>query len=149
SQQSVNRGCSNRGLSFRVEGLPPSDLNAPEYLRHLTRLWQREKLATRQKAEALRDAIPLATRVRRGLAFRGLHYEATEGAGAGRCALWFSVESGSAPEHSKVSNGDPVVLFCEAHAERQRGVVGRRLAGRLSVIVDSDYAGFVEKGPVC
>jgi ATP-dependent RNA/DNA helicase IGHMBP2 len=117
-------------------------------LRKLAQLWQQEKLATRRQEQELRDAIPFAARVQRGVALRNLRYENTEDAGAGRCQLWFHLEHEGDLEEARVHVGDPVVLWSGGHSARQSGVVGRRGQTRLSIVVAHDYAPFVEAGAV-
>ncbi len=135
-------------LKRLMRSVPTSTHSARDALRHLAGLWQKEKLATRRREQELREAVPFARRVERGLALRKLRYENTEAAGAGHLQLWFILEHEGALENARIHVGDPVVLWSQAHGERQRAVVGRRGQTRLSLMVSSDYAAFVESGPL-
>jgi superfamily I DNA and/or RNA helicase len=117
-------------------------------LRTLAELWQRERLATRRQEQELRDAIPFATRVQRGLALRNLRFENSEDSGAGRCQLWFHLENTGELQNARINVGDPIVLWSHSEKQRQSGVVGRRGQSRLSIVANHDYLGFVESGAI-
>jgi superfamily I DNA and/or RNA helicase len=129
-----------------LNGPLPSDPVAA--LERLTALWQLERLATRHKEQALREGMPFARRVERGLSLDRLRYDNTEAIHGGRCQLWFLLEREGQLERAKVNVGDNVVLWTASGAERQSGVVGRRGRTRISVVVDADYASFVERAEV-
>jgi ATP-dependent RNA/DNA helicase IGHMBP2 len=126
----------------------PENASSGAALRKLRGLWEREKLATRRQEQSLRDSIPFEERVRRGLALANLRYENTESRGVGQSELWFHLEEAGILESARINVGDTIVLWSPSNSGRQSAVVGRRGQTRLSVVVEDDYAAFVENGPI-
>lgn len=122
--------------------------NSERELQRLVDLWQQEKLAVRRQTRELRDALPFKQRVERGLALKNLRYENTEAGGGQHLYLWFELERPGALEGAQIHVGDPVVLWTSEQQQRQTGVVGRRGQTRVSIVVDHDYARFVEQGGI-
>jgi superfamily I DNA and/or RNA helicase len=114
----------------------------------LVELWQQEKLAVRRQTHELREALPFRQRVERGLALANLRYENTEAGGGQHLNLWFELERPGALEAAQIHVGDPVVLWTSEQPLRQAGVVGRRGQTRISIVVDPEYASFVEQDGV-
>jgi predicted DNA helicase len=98
-----------------------------------------ERLASRARFSEERRALTLAQRVERGLALRDLAIEDTEAAAGGRALLWLVPRKGEGLRDLRVGEGDPVALWFEDPEQPEaRGVLARRRADRIGVVLDGD-----------
>lgn len=110
----------------------------------LSRLWRLERDAQHARFVAERAQTPLAERVARGWALADLVVEDTEPAAGGRVLLWLAprrTQPGTDPlRHLRIGPGDPVRLWRDQPdgPGAVLGVVSRRRATRVGVVVDDD-----------
>jgi ATP-dependent RNA/DNA helicase IGHMBP2 len=109
-------------------------------LKRLLVLWRREREATQARVVAERRATPLADRVARGLAAKDLSIVDQDPAPGDRTMLWIATRAQGGFEGLRVGVGDPVRLWREDPDGRDAvvGVIARRRADRLAVMVDAD-----------
>lgn len=111
-------------------------------------LWERERQEHRRRSAEERRALPLAERVRRGLALRDLEIVDTDAAAGGRTTLWLRPRKDVDLEGSRISQGDPVRLWWDDPdgEDVTRAVVSRRLRDRLAVVLDGDVPERLDEG---
>lgn len=119
---------------------------ASEFLNALAASWRRERATARARAVAARREIPLAERVARGMAARDLAVDELDAAAGGRVLLSLIPKRPGDLDGFRGGPGDPVRLWRERPDEEDavRAVLGRRRAGRLTVVVDAERAGDVD-----
>jgi hypothetical protein len=118
-------------------------------LAQLRHLWDLELEASRAAHRADLENTPFAERVRNGTALERLSLEDVQASGAGRCFLWFKVGKASLLEGFQLRQGSPVALWDAQNPKaRVAGTLGRKKAGRLSVMVSADFPPFLQTTPL-
>lgn len=123
---------------------------ADDALRKLQLLWRQELQATRSATKEQRNAIPLSERVRRGNALHKLRLDDVEAKIGGRALLWLKPPQPQDLRNFKLTGGDPVLLWQGQPDSKtqQRGTLVRRTEDRVAVMVDGNYANFIDEAPL-
>ncbi len=131
-------GCWPRGPGRGT--FPAVSDDAQRWLADLRRLWRRERDESRRRTAALRAEVPLAERVRRGVALRDLEISDSDAAPGGRTLLWIRARGPVDFDALRVGQGDPVRLWWgdPEGEDAVRGVVSRRARDALAVILDEE-----------
>ena len=122
--------------------------HAESALRKLEGLWKKELEAARRVEQEQRVATPLAERVRRGNALQKLKLEEVEAKIGGRALLWLRPSQPKDLQAFKLNGGEPVLLW-QGHPDPktgERGTLVRRTEERVAVMVNANYADFIEEG---
>ncbi|MEZ4461644.1 MAG: AAA domain-containing protein [bacterium] len=103
----------------------------------LAGLWKQERATTRRRFAEQRATTSLETRVERGFALKNAEIDETAAAAGDRVTLWISAAAGGL-DGFRAGVGTPVRLWLDRvdGPEHVLGVVSRRKAGRLAVVVD-------------
>lgn len=113
----------------------------------LSELWERERVASRDRFREERDLLPFADRIRRGQALRALEVDEVS-PGAGDMSL-LTLECGVPAELAgfRLGPGQPVVLWRDRpdQPEALTGTLARRRGGKLTVMVQGDTRWAEEK----
>lgn len=116
-------------------------------LAKLSDLWERERIASRDRFREERDLLPFADRIRRGQALRALEVDEVS-PGAGDMSVLI-LECGVPDELAefRLGPGQPVVLWRDRPDEPEAltGTLARRRGGKLSVMVHGDTRWAEEK----
>lgn len=109
----------------------------------LISLWALERQEARERFAAERREVPLAERVRRGLALRDLCIDETGAAPGGRTLLWLAPRNHGDLDGLRVGPGDPVRLWWGELGGPDAegavpGIVARRQARRLGIVLEGD-----------
>lgn len=115
---------------------------ATEALVRLRALWRAEREAARERAREERAGVPLAERVRRGIALSDLAIDEAGAAAGGRTLLWLVTRSTRAPSAGalRIRPGDPVRLWFDDPEGRDAAsaIVKERRRERLAVVVSGE-----------
>ena len=123
----------------KLAGMAADADGGPERLKAL---WQRERMATRERFREERKNLPFAERVARGLALADLEVSDADVVAGGRVRLWLAPRKAVDWDDVRVSNGEPVCLWWESPDEPDtvRAIVSRRLRDKLAVVVEGEVA---------
>jgi hypothetical protein len=117
-------------------------------LTRLDGLWRQEQATARAQFAAARAGTSLATRVARGLALPALTVSDVRPAAGGRTRVRFTPPARLDLDDLRVGPGDPVVLWrlSPGEADAVRGVMARREAGDVWVVLDGDVPDALVEG---
>ncbi|MBL4846526.1 MAG: AAA family ATPase [Planctomycetes bacterium] len=118
-----------------------------EALEVLGVLWERERIASRDRFREERDLLPFADRIRRGQALRALEVDEVAPAAGDMSLLWLTCGVSAELEGFRLSPGQPVLLWRDRPDQKEAlaGTLTRRRGGRLGVMVHGDTGWAEEK----
>ncbi len=121
-----------------------------EWLDELAELWRRERAASQARFAAERRGRTLAERVERGVALADLELVDVGGAPGNRVLAWLAPRLARDLSDLRVGTGDPVRLWRVSPDEPEavRGVLARRKAGQVGIMIDGDLPEALESGRV-
>jgi ATP-dependent RNA/DNA helicase IGHMBP2 len=124
---------------------------AEERLARLETLWRLEHEAARERFLAERRESTLIERVGRGVALRHLSVDEFGAAPGDRTLLWLVSRTMRDLDGVRLGPGDPVKLWWEDpdQADGVPGVVSRRVAGRIGVMIEGDIPDRLDSGEFC
>lgn len=130
---------------------------AKQRLDTLYALWRRERQASRERTVEERRNLTLAERVQRGVAARDLSVVDTDASAGGRVLAWLIAQRDEL-DLLRAGIGDPIRLWSAkppAPGEKApgpdspdaiQGIIAKRRAGRLGVVVEAESADVLESG---
>jgi ATP-dependent RNA/DNA helicase IGHMBP2 len=121
-----------------------------DWLDELAVLWRRERAASQARFAAERRGRSLAERVDRGVALADLEMTDLAGAPGNRLLVWLAPRRPRDLSDLRVGPGDPVRLWRVSPDEPDAvlGVLSRRRAGEVGVMIDGDLPEALESGRV-
>ncbi|RMG08929.1 MAG: AAA family ATPase [Planctomycetota bacterium] len=114
--------------------------DAREAIDRLERLWRAERRGARRRHREERQRLPLAERVRRGLALARLRAVDAGPAPGDLVLVWLEPARKDTLRGLRLGPGDPVLLWREdpEGPEAVRGTLARRAEGRVGVMVPAE-----------
>jgi ATP-dependent RNA/DNA helicase IGHMBP2 len=128
-----------------------ASIGAEERLARLETLWRLEDESARARFLQERRESTLIERVQRGVALRHLSIDELGAAPGDRTLLWLTSRTNRELDGVRLGPGDPVRLWWEdpEQADALPGVVSRRVAGRLGVMIEGDIPERLDSGEFC